>query len=335
MPETVTTSLLRNPSIKCGLMLPTHAPREKPLDAGLIAATAEWAEASGFDALWTGDHIVHPWQFMESLISLAFVAARTKAIGIGTCVLLFPMRQLSVVAAQISTLAILSGGRLRLGIGIGGEWPREWQAAGVPLKERGARLDEALPLLQRLLAGEVVTAEGRFNSFCDVSVSPVPPPVPTYLAGRADVALARVGRLADGWLGFFVTPNGFRRDSAVIDIAREQAGRASLPFERGMLLNFHLDTQEAAMTRALELNLGFPKELQLEGNDEQLKRLGLVGTPEDVGARMQEYIDAGCTTFAVSPMEKENDAYQRQVRRFASEVLPRLKSATIVVDRAV
>lgn len=324
MPDTVITSLLQNPPIQCGLMLPTHAPREKPLDVGLLAATAEWAEASGFDALWAGDHIVHPWQFMESLISLAFVAARTKTIGVGTCVLLFPMRQLSVVAAQISTLAILSGGRLRLGIGIGGEWPREWQAAGVPLKERGARLDEALPLLQRLLAGEVVTAEGRFNSFSAVSLSPVPPPVPIYLAGRADVALSRVGRLADGWLGFFVTPNGFRRDSAVIDTAREQAGRANRPFERGMLLNFHLDTQEAAMTRALELNFGFPKELQLAGNDEQLKRLGLVGTPEDVVARMQEYIDAGCTTFSVSPIEKENDAYQRQVRRFASEVLPRL-----------
>jgi alkanesulfonate monooxygenase SsuD/methylene tetrahydromethanopterin reductase-like flavin-dependent oxidoreductase (luciferase family) len=318
--------LSRSSPIQCGLMLPTHAPREKPLDVGLIAATAEWAEASGFDAVWTGDHIVHPWHFMESLISLAFVAARTQTIGIGTSVLVLPMRQLSVVAAQVATLANLSGGRLRLGIGIGGEYPREWQAAGVPLKERGARLDEAVPLLQRLLAGEVVTVEGRFNSFSDVSVSPVPPPVPIYLAGRAEVALARVGRLADGWLGFFVTPNGFRRDGAVIDTAREQAGRASLPFERGMLLHFHLDTQAAAMTRALELNLGFPKELQLAGNDEQLKRLGLVGTPEDVVARMQEYIDAGCTTFAVSPIEKENGAYQRQVRRFASEVLPRLKS---------
>jgi alkanesulfonate monooxygenase SsuD/methylene tetrahydromethanopterin reductase-like flavin-dependent oxidoreductase (luciferase family) len=334
MPETNMNAPSSHP-IKCGLMLPTHAPRDVPLDVGLIAATAEWAEASGFDAVWTGDHIVHPWHFMESLISLTFVAARTKTIGIGTCVLLLPMRQLSVVAAQISTLATLSGGRLRIGIGIGGEWPREWQAAGIPLKERGARLDEALPLLQRLLAGEVVTVEGRFNSFSGISVSPVPPPVPIFLGGRAEVALARIGRLADGWLGFFVTPNGFRRDSAVIDQARLQAGRAGLPFERGMLLHFHLDRPAVAMARALELNFGFPQELQLAANDEQLQRLGLAGTPEDVATRMQEYIDAGCTTFSVSPIEKESTAYQRQVRRFASEVLPRLKPATIVSDRTV
>ena len=317
---------MNNP-IKCGLMLPTHAPREEPLDAGLIGATAEWAEAAGFDAVWAGDHIVHPWQFMEALMSLAFAAARTRTIGIGTAVLLLPMRQLSVVAAQTATLATLSGGRLRLGIGIGGEWPLEWQAAGILLKERGARLEEALPLLQRLLAGETIDVEGRFNSFAGVSVSPIPPPVPIYLAGRAEAALARIGRLADGWLAFFVTPKGFLRDSAAIDKSREQAGRAGLAFERGILLHFHLDVGETAAKRALELNLGFPKGLQLAGNDEQLKRLALVGTPDEVVARMQEYIAAGCTTFAVSPIEKENSAYQRQARWFARDVLPRLKSA--------
>ena len=313
--------------IKCGLMLPTHAPRETTFDASCIGSTAEWAEAVGFDAVWAGDHIVHPWHFMESLTSLTFAAARTRTIGIGTCVLLLPMRQLSIVAAQTATLATLSNGRLRLGIGIGGEWPKEWQAAGVPIKERGARLEEALPLLQRIYAGEAVDAEGRFNSFSGVSVSPVPPPIPVYLGGRAEAALDRIGRLADGWLGFFVTPKGFERDGAAIDAARERAGRAGQPFERGILLHFLLDDSPAAMTQALEHNCGFPREMKLAGNEEQLKRLVLVGSTSEVLDRLQQYIEAGCTTFCVSPIQKAAESYRRQAERFAAELLPRLKTA--------
>jgi alkanesulfonate monooxygenase SsuD/methylene tetrahydromethanopterin reductase-like flavin-dependent oxidoreductase (luciferase family) len=306
-------------------MLPTHAPRESRFDVSAIGSTAEWAEAVGFDAVWAGDHIVHPWHFAEALTSLTFAAARTQTIGIGSCVLLLPMRTLSIVAAQTATLATLSNGRLRLGIGIGGEWPKEWQAAGVPLKERGARLDEALPLLRQIYAGKAVDAEGRFNAFSGVDVSPVPPPIPIYLAGKAEAALERVGRLADGWLGFFVTPKGFQRSAAAIDQARERAGRIGHPFERGLLLHFLLDDSPTAPRRALELNFGFPSELKLAADEEQLQRLILIGSPDDVLGRLQQFIEAGCTTFCVSPIEKETDAYRRQVERFAADVLPRIK----------
>jgi alkanesulfonate monooxygenase SsuD/methylene tetrahydromethanopterin reductase-like flavin-dependent oxidoreductase (luciferase family) len=235
------------------------------------------------------------------------------------------MRQLSIVTSQIATLANLSGGRLRLGVGVGGEWPREWEAAGVPTSERGARLNESLPLLRKLLAGTQVDFSGRFNVLSGVSVSPVPPRVPIYLAGRADAALERVGREGDGWIGFFLTPNGFRRDSAAIDAARRRVGRETLPFDRGMLLNFQLDDDaERAEARALELNLGFAQELRLAANNEQLKRFALAGTPATVLARLREYVAAGCMTFCVAPMEKDNAGFQRQIRRFAAEILPRL-----------
>jgi alkanesulfonate monooxygenase SsuD/methylene tetrahydromethanopterin reductase-like flavin-dependent oxidoreductase (luciferase family) len=312
--------------LSIGLMLPTHAPRGVQLDPQFIAHCAVWAEERGFDALWAGDHIVHPWQFLESLTSLTFAAARTRSIAIGTCVLLLPMRQLSIAAAQIATLATLSRGRFRLGVGVGGEWPREWQAAGVPIKERGARLEEALPLLRRLFMGETVDSAGRFHTFAAVSLSPVPPPIPIYLAGRAPAALARVGLLADGWLGFFLTPSGFRRDGLVIDAARERAGRSDLPFERGMLLNFHVaESDEVALETALALNLGFAQEIQLAANTEQLKLFALAGTPTTVLARLREFIDAGCTTFCLAPMQKNQSAYQAQLDIFAAEVLPKLR----------
>lgn len=315
------------PALTLGLMLPTHGPREEPLDPVLVGSTAQWAEASGFDMVWAGDHIVHPWQFLESLTSLAFAAGRTRTIGIGTCVLLLPMRQLSVIASQIATLATLSQGRFVLGAGVGGEWPREWLAAGVPMKERGARLDEALDLLPRLLRGEVVDAAVRFNTFEGVSISPVPPPVPILLAGRAPVALERIGAKADGWMGFFLTPNGFQRDAATIDEARSRHERLEAPFQRGMLLNFQIGvSDEAAMERALAINLGFAQELTLAGNADQLKRFALAGRPETIIARLREYVDAGCTNFALAPMEKGNAQYQQQARLFSAEILPALRT---------
>ena len=312
---------------RIGLLLPTYAPREQPLAPELVGATAEWAEQQGFDAVWAGDHIVHPWQFMECLVTLSFVAARTRRCAIGTCVLLLPMRQLSIAAAQIATLATLSNGRFNLGIGVGGEWPLEWQAAGVPTTERGARLNEALPLLRRLCTGEVVNFDGRFNRFSDFSLAPVPPRIPLYLAGREAAALARVGVHGDGWIGFFLTPHGFRRDSRVIDEVRERAGRADIPFERGMLLHFHLDEDEdAALDRALALNFGFPRELPLAGNAEQLRRFALIGSAATIRERIEEYFEAGCGTFSLAPMERENSAYQEQIHLFAADVLPKIVS---------
>jgi alkanesulfonate monooxygenase SsuD/methylene tetrahydromethanopterin reductase-like flavin-dependent oxidoreductase (luciferase family) len=310
---------------KIGLMLPTHAPRDQPLSPDFPGRTAEWAEQQGFDALWAGDHIVHPWQFMESLVTLSFASARTRNCGIGTCMLLLPMRQLSIAAAQIATLATLSNGRFNLGVGIGGEWPKEWQAAGISTTERGARLEEALPLLRRLCAGEVVDFKGRFNDFSDFKLGPTPPRIPLYLAGQAPAALERAGRHGDGWIGFFRTPAGFKRDSAAIDEARERAGRADKAFERGMLLPFHLEADEnAAVERAVALNFGFPKELQMGGTTEQLKRFSLIGSAETIRRRIGEYVEAGCRTFVFSPMEKGNQTYQEQVAMLAADILHRV-----------
>jgi alkanesulfonate monooxygenase SsuD/methylene tetrahydromethanopterin reductase-like flavin-dependent oxidoreductase (luciferase family) len=125
-----------------------------------------------------------------------------------------------------------------------------------------------------------------------------------------------------------VTPKGFQRSSAAIDEALERAGRIGQPFELGLLLHFLLDDSHAAVTKAQELNFGFPRDLKLAANVEQLKQLALVGSADDVLARLQQFIDVGCTTFCVSPIEKETEAYRRQVERFAAEVLPRLKTGS-------
>jgi alkanesulfonate monooxygenase SsuD/methylene tetrahydromethanopterin reductase-like flavin-dependent oxidoreductase (luciferase family) len=113
----------------------------------------------------------------------------------------------------------------------------------------------------------------------------------------------------------------------VIDNVRERTERSSIPFERGMLLHFHLGKDEdAALNRALALNFGFPQELQLAGNAEQLKRFALIGSADTVHQRIEEYLAAGCSTFCFAPLEKGSAAYQEQIRTFAADVLPKLKS---------
>jgi len=113
----------------------------------------------------------------------------------------------------------------------------------------------------------------------------------------------------------------------VIDTVRERAGRSDIPFERGMLLHFQLGKDEdAALNRALELNFGFPQELQWAGNTEQLKRFALLGSADTVHQRIEEYLAAGCGTFCFAPMEKGNAAYQEQIQMFAVDVLPKLRA---------
>lgn len=312
--------------IDVGLTLPMAAPATQVLDVAAIGPTAEWAEQQGFDTLWAPDHIYHPVQIMDCLTTLAFVAARTKTIRLGSGVLLLPMRQLGVVAKQISALSLLSEGRFTLGVGVGGEWPAEWTAAGVPHNERGARLDEMLPVLRRLLAGETVDFQGRFTTLPGVSLMPAPPPVPFYFAGRARPALERAALQGDGWLGYLLTVNGFKRDREAILEIRESAGLDGA-YAFGMQLTFRFDTNNdgAGLRAAVMQTSIFPGDMALTPPD-KLERFIAAGTPDRVLEMVQGYIDAGCRTFSFVPVGGQPDA-KEQMQILASEILPKLKKA--------
>src|SRR5206468_1499968 len=141
------------------------------------------------------------------------------------------------------------------GVGIGGEFPREYEACGVPLNERGARLSEAIPLMRKLLAGDIVEHQGRrYPGFSGIALQPPArqtggPPI--WCGGRADAALARAGRLADGWMSYVVTPEMFRSGLGKIAAAADQAGRQIKRFGSGHLLFTRLDdSYEAALQTA-------------------------------------------------------------------------------------
>ena len=163
----------------------------------------ERAEAAGFDSVWLGEHHNSQTLYPMPLIGLAAIASRTRRLRLGTGVLLLPLYHPLAVAEEAAMVDVISGGRLILGVGAGYA-PEEFAAFGVSIKERGSRMDEAVPLIHRLWSEEKVTHAGRHYRVTDATVGPRPvqrPRPPIWFAGWVEPAIRRAGRLGDAWLG--------------------------------------------------------------------------------------------------------------------------------------
>ena len=163
----------------------------------------ERAEAAGFDSVWLGEHHNSTLLYPAPLVGLAAIAGRTRRVRLGTGVLLLPLYNPVAVAEEAAMVDVISRGRLILGIGAGYA-PEEFAAFGVSMKERGSRLDEAVPLIHRLWTEDNVSHEGRHYRIANASLRPRPvqrPRPPVWFAGWVEPALRRAGRLGDAWLG--------------------------------------------------------------------------------------------------------------------------------------
>src|SRR5580698_9066708 len=191
----------------------------------------------GFDSLWLPEVLSRPGP--DPMVGLAWVSGACPKLKIGTTMLL-PGRNLVWWAKAVATLDLLSGGRFLLtfvpGLSIGGEL----RSVGVPPSERGGLMDEALPVLRRLWAGEVVSHQGPAGSFTDISVSPRPvqDPFDVWLGGNVPAALDRCGRLADGWIPAFCTPDDAADGKAVIESVAAAHGRTISPEHFGVSLAY-------------------------------------------------------------------------------------------------
>src|SRR5438067_13742585 len=222
---------------------PATAPWQPAIDG--MQALVRLVDDCGYDSLWVGDHIAFAVAIFDPLLQLAQAAVVSRRLKLGTNVYLVPLRHPVPIAKQAATLDHLSEGRLIFGVGVGGEFPKEFAACGVPLGERGARLTAAIPLLRQLWSGKPVSYSGRyFGGFAEVSMQPParqPGGPPIWVGGRADAALARAGRLADGWISYVVTPETYRAGLGKIAAAAEGAGRKIEHFGTGHLLFTRLD----------------------------------------------------------------------------------------------
>src|SRR5262245_17444391 len=192
-----------------GVSLSGSFPQGVP-DLATLMDNVRRVERLGFDAIWSGDHIIMHSPILDVMTVLASFAAITERVHIGTAVYLLPLRHPVATAKQVASLDALSGGRFIFGVGVGGEIAREFAAVGVPVSERGRRTDEGLEILTRLLSQDHVTYEGRYYQIHDVTLEPRPqqqPYPPIWIGGRSDAAIRRAARFAQGWLGYLVSSN--------------------------------------------------------------------------------------------------------------------------------
>jgi probable F420-dependent oxidoreductase len=288
------------------------------------AATAQ-ADQLGLDTLWVGDHVAFPLPILDPLLQLAQASAFSERLRFGTSVYLLPLRHPTLVAKQVATLDHLCGGRFVFGVGVGGEFPAEYAACGVPLRERGARLSEQIAILKDLFRGEPVASAGRFYPFPEVRLLPRPvqaggPPI--WCGGRADAALARIGRLADGWIAYVVTPDRFRAGLESIAKAAQAASRKLARFGSAHLLFVRIDdAHETALDHAsAHLSRRYAMDFRRAA-----ERYAALGRPADVAARIAEFARAGArhVILDLTGPAEDRDA---QLERFAREVRPLLGS---------
>ena len=281
-------------------------------------------DRSGYDSLWVGDHIAFAVSILDPLLQLAQAAVVSRRLVLGTNVYLLPLRHPGPVAKQVATLDHLCEGRLIFGVGVGGEFPKEFAVSGVPLNERGGRLSAAIPLLRELWSGKPISYSGKyFGEFSEVAMQPPsrqPGGPPIWCGGRSDAALARTGRLADGWVSYVVTPEQYRAALEKIDVAADAAGRTVDRFGTGHLLFARLDASYEAALDAAALSLSQRYAMDFRRATE---RYAALGQPEQVASRIRDFHAAGARHIIidlVGPYEER----PRQIEEFARNVLPLL-----------
>ena len=191
-------------------------------DPEVALAVAEAAEAAGFESLWTGEHVVLPdpqappspappeFPMLHPSTVLAYLASATKRVLLGTGIVLLPQRNPVVLAKELGSLDVVSGGRLVFGLGVGYLEP-EFRALGVPFEDRGARADEYIDAIKVLWTEEKPAFQGRYVSFADVQAHPLPvqkPHPPFVVGGMSAPAYRRAQARGNGWYGFALDVDG-------------------------------------------------------------------------------------------------------------------------------
>ncbi len=200
-----------------------------------FAAAVGRLEELGVDSLWLSEMVFGP--MVEPLVGMTYALARTARLKVGTGVSVLPGRHPVLVAKQLASLAGLAPRRVLPVFGLQPARAAERAVFPVPAGRRGAVFDESLALLRLLLSQRKVSFAGEFFTVEDASVGPLPAqPLDIWLGGRAAGALRRAGRLGDGWLASFVTPEEARAGREVIQAAAAEAGREVDPEHFGVSL---------------------------------------------------------------------------------------------------
>ncbi|SFK52607.1 LLM class flavin-dependent oxidoreductase [Geodermatophilus ruber] len=294
-------------------------------DQTAVATEARAAEDAGYDGVATGEHLFFHSPHPNGFVTLAAAAGATTRIRLLSALTVLPLYPAALAAKLATTLDRVSGGRFDMGVGVGGEYPPEFVAAGVDVAQRGARADEALEVMKSLWDGGAVEVEGTFTRIPDLALDPGPvqpggPPL--WLGGRRPAAIRRAGRFADVWMPYMYTPEQVASSLAEVRAAAERAGRDPAAVRGAVFCWGGVDADPARSRREVVDGVGA---VYQQDFSRLADRYLLHGDPDRVVARAREYADAGAGTLIFSPVGA-GDRRREIVDLFTRAVLPRLRA---------
>jgi alkanesulfonate monooxygenase len=291
-------------------------------DPHALIAYAVKAEELGFDSVWVWDHIFlgvdPPFPVLDSLTLLTAVAARTTRIKLGTGVLVLPLRNPVVLGKELSSLGLISGGRLLLGMA-SGWYKREFDAVGIPFEQRGRIMDRNLEILHRLWTEDQVNGEYPPHRLRGSNMSPKPPCLPVMLIGGYVERVLKRAALNGGWLTYFYTPESFTKSWAKVRRFAEEAGK-----DPGALLNanqlpIYVGPSREAVEAPMMEWLG--QEWDYAAWSESTKDAAIMGTVDQCVAQLRAQLAVGVQKLIFIPYKYQPD----QVEIIAREIIPRLR----------
>jgi probable F420-dependent oxidoreductase len=288
------------------------------------AETCREAERLGFDGLFTGEHLLFHRPVWDGITMCAAMAAVTERIAIGPAALITPLRHPTLLAKELVGIDRISGGRLVVALGVGGDNPKEFEAVGVPLERRGRRTTETIEILRRYFSGERFSYAGELFALEDVWIDPPParpggPPL--WVAGRGEAARRRAALLADGFLPYMATPERCRTWFAEL---REAAGDSLAPgFAFGAYVYVAPGDDAAEARRRGDEHLAWRYDEPRFLGDLAGKHV-VAGTAEECAEGLLRYADAGCTHLVLSLVRTEGEPPGDALRRAACDILPLL-----------
>lgn len=291
---------MESAAVSCGVLLPNFDP-ERLGGPPQIVEAAVLAERLGFESLWAGDHLACPAPGLDAPTCMAAAAAVTERISLGFSVMLLGLRNPAWTAKQLATIDLLAGGgRLRLGVGAGGEFPAEFEAAGVPVAGRGARLDETLAVIGDLICGRPVDHVGRRLTITSPALEPAlaqPPPI--YVGGRGEPALRRAARFADAWLPMWLTPERIAERSARLAQMAHDLGRPAPRVAVLILVRIDDDREHArAQARA---HIAGQYRMELEAID----RWTLLDSIDGAVEHLHQFVEVGVSEILLLTLGRD------------------------------
>jgi alkanesulfonate monooxygenase SsuD/methylene tetrahydromethanopterin reductase-like flavin-dependent oxidoreductase (luciferase family) len=285
---------LTGATIRVGVFLPRGLERGGPAE---LRRELRRIEDAGLDHVGIADHVSFHTGWGQDALMEAGMLAMLTPLPIALGVYLLALRHPVLVARQVAQIEQHAPGRLELGVGVGGEDRHEVEICGIDPRTRGRRTDECIEVLRGLWKGEPFTYRGRFYELDEARILPAPRvPPPIVVGGRDERALRRAGRLGDGWLGIWSTPEKYAERLASVEAAAREAGRTGVAWRHGLQpwIGFGRDAASAAAA------VGPAMEALYRVPFERFARYTPCGTPADVAAQLRRYVEAGCRSFNVA-----------------------------------